>query len=77
MRVFTFSQWQYEGDVFACQTCDQEKGVMYFLADKLEEVEGLVDTPLGPRCGECLAQTLAELMPYIRLDATRLNAYTQ
>ena len=77
MRVFTFSQWQYEGDVFACQICDEEKGVMYVLADKLEEVEGLVDTPLGQRCGECLAQTLAELMPYIRLDATRLNAYTQ
>ena len=77
MRVFTFSQWQYEGDVFACQICDEEKGVMYFLADKLEEVEGLVDTPLGQRCGECLAQTLAELMPYIRLDATRLNAYKQ
>ena len=77
MRVFTFSQWQYEGDVFACQICNEEKGVMYFLADKLEEVEGLVDTPLGQRCGECLAQTLAELMPYIRLDATRLNAYKQ
>jgi hypothetical protein len=60
MRVFTFSQWQYEGDVFACQICDEEKGVMYVLADKLEEVEGLVDTPLGQRCGECLAQTLAE-----------------
>ena len=60
MRVFTFSQWQYEGDVFACQTCDEEKGVMYFLADKLEEVEGLVDTPLGQRCGECLAQMLTE-----------------
>jgi len=77
MRVFTFSQWQYEGDVFACQICDEEKGVMYVLADKLEEVEGLVDTPLGQRCGECLAQTLAELMPYVRLDATRLNAYKQ
>ena len=60
MRVFTFSQWQYEGDVFACQICDEEKGVMYFLADKLEEVEGLVDTPLGQRCGECLAQMLDE-----------------
>ena len=77
MRVFTFSQWQYEGDVFACQICDEEKGVMYVLADKWEDVEGLIDTPLGQRCGECLAQTLAELMPYIRLDATRLNAYTQ
>ena len=77
MRVFTFSQWQYEGDVFACQICDEEKGVMYVLADKLEEVEGLVDTPLGQRCGECLAQTLAVLMPYVRLDATRLNAYKQ
>ena len=77
MRVFTFSQWQYEGDVFACQICDEEKGVMYVLADKLEEVEGLIDTPLGQRCGECLAQTLAELMPYIRLDATRLNTYKQ
>ena len=77
MRVFTFSQWQYEGDVFACQICDEEKGVMYVLADKLEEVEGLVDTPLGQRCGECLAQTLAELMPYVRLDATRLNTYKQ
>ena len=75
MRVYTFSQWQYEGDVFACQICDEEKGVMYVLADKLEEVEGLIDTPLGQRCGECLAQTLAELMPYVRLDATRLNAY--
>ena len=60
MRVFTFSQWQYEGDVFACQICDEEKGVMYVLADKLEDVEGLIDTPLGQRCGECLAQTLAE-----------------
>ena len=77
MRVYTFSQWQYEGDVFACQICDEEKGVMYVLADKLEEVEGLIDTPLGQRCGECLAQTLAELMPYIRLDATRLNTYKQ
>ena len=77
MRVYTFSQWQYEGDVFACQICDEEKGVMYVLADKLEEVEGLVDTPLGQRCGECLAQTLAELMPYVRLDATRLNTYKQ
>ena len=75
MRVYSFSQWQYEGDVFACQICDEEKGVMYVLADKLEEVEGLIDTPLGQRCGECLAQTLAELMPYVRLDATRLNAY--
>ena len=77
MRVYSFSQWQYEGDVFACQICDEEKGVMYVLADKLEEVEGLIDTPLGQRCGECLAQTLAELMPYIRLDATRLNTYKQ
>ena len=77
MRVFTFSQWQYEGDVFACQICDEEKGVMYVLADKWEDVEGLVDTPLGQRCGECLAQTLAELMPYIRLDAIRLNTYKQ
>ena len=75
MRVYSFSQWQYEGDVFACQLCDEEKGVMYVLADKLEDVEGLIDTPLGQRCGECLAQTLAELMPYVRLDATRLNAY--
>ena len=41
MRVFTFSQWQYEGDVFACQICDEEKGVMYVLAHKLEDVEGL------------------------------------
>ena len=63
MRVYTFSQWQYEGDVFACQICDEEKGVMYVLAHKLEDVEGLIDTPLGQRCGECLAQTLAELMP--------------
>ena len=85
MRVFTFSQWQYEGDVFACQICDEEKGVMYIIADKLEDYEGdveekvagLIDTPLGQRCGECLAQTLAELMPYVRLDATRLNTYKQ
>ena len=60
MRVFTFSQWQYEGDVFACQICDEEKGVMYVLADKREDVEGLIDTESGQRCGECLAQTLAE-----------------
>ena len=60
MRVFTFSQWQYEGDVFACQICDEEKGVMYVLAHKLEDVEGLIDTPLGQRCGECLAQMLDE-----------------
>ena len=77
MRVYSFSQWQYEGDVFACQICDEEKGVMYVLAHKLEDVEGLIDTPLGQRCGECLAQTLAELMPYVRLDATRLNTYKQ
>jgi len=65
MRVFTFSQWQYEilnGEclVFACQPCDQEKGVMYILADKWEDVEGLIDTESGQQCGECLAQTLAE-----------------
>ena len=60
MRVYTFSQWQYEGDVFACQICDEEKGVMYVLAHKLEDVEGLIDTPLGQRCGECLAQMLDE-----------------
>ena len=77
MRVYTFSQWQYEGDVFACQICDEEQGVMYVLAHSVEDVEGLIDTPLGQRCGECLAQTLAELMPYVRLDATRLNAYKQ
>jgi hypothetical protein len=60
MRVYSFSQWQYEGDVFACQICDEEKGVMYVLAHKLEDVEGLIDTPLGQRCGECLAQMLDE-----------------
>ena len=59
MRVYTFSLWQYEGDVFACQICDEEKGVMYVLADKLEDVEGLIDTDDGQRCGECLAQTLS------------------
>ena len=59
MRVFTFSQWQYEGDVFACQICDEEKGVMYVLADKWEDVAGLIDTESGgQQCGECLAQTL-------------------
>jgi len=29
MRVFTFSQWQYEGDVFACQICDEENQKRY------------------------------------------------
>ena len=73
MRVFTFSQWQYEwehsrfsstslplGDVFTCQICDEEKGVMYVLAEVREDVEGLIDTDDGQRCGECLAQTLTE-----------------
>ena len=59
MRVYSFSQWQYEGDVFACQICDEEKGVMYVLADKWEDVEGLIDTESGQQCGECLAQTLS------------------
>ena len=81
MRVFIFEEWRYKFDekvergrhydedgVFACQTCDEEKGVMYIIADKLEDYEfdveekvaGLIDTPLGQRCGECLAQTLTE-----------------
>ena len=60
MRVFTFTKWLHEHDVFACQTCDEEKGVMYVLADKWEDVEGLIDTESGQQCGECLAQTLAE-----------------
>jgi hypothetical protein len=70
MRVFTFSQWLHEHDVFACQTCDEEKGVMYVLADKWEDVEGLIDTENGQQCAECLAQMLTE-WPFNREGTTR------
>ena len=85
MRVFIFEEWRYKFDekvergrhydedgVFACQTCDQEKGVMYVLADKWEDVEGLIDTESGQQCGECLAQTLTEPI-FNSKEGTRLH----
>ena len=71
MKVFSYSQWQYDllmneattgstdEDVMECVSCGDEIGIGYVRAMDKDKVDDQINTDEGQRCSDCLAMFLS------------------
>ena len=75
MKVFSYSQWQYDlsqdDDVMECVTCGDETGLGYVMANTEDEVASLINTDNGQQCNSCFA----DLMTTANYTITPPNQY--
>ena len=71
MKVFSYSQWQYDllmneattgstdEDVMECVSCGDEIGIGYVRAMDKDKVDDQINTDEGQQCSNCLAMFLS------------------